>query len=772
MTVDRRTLLQTTAMTAVPAWTYHKDQSVLADGQSETGWTVYVGGDGTVHAVDALTGEETWRASDLSGYVWSSPIVRDGTVYVGTEAGTVVAFDAETGQQEWHYAEPDGAVNSSPTVVGELVYVGSTDVTLYAIEADTGEPVWRYDGPAGGTYSSPAVTAASVYIGAEDDAIHALDPETGERQWVFTAPSGPVRSSPAVEPTGTAEQDDEPTVFAGSHDGTVYAVNAATGRERWAFTDPDQTVFTSPAVIGTDSDNGGNVSTLYVGSTDTTLYAINAVSGDLRWTYTDPERRVPSSPTVATIPQIDSSGKVLFFGTSDYLPEREDSSGTFHAVDAETGEQLWVAEGFGGAIESSPTVVDLRDGIVYFGTYAGALFALDATTGDRVWKLDNLAPRIQSSPTAVPEGGESAAGSRARLRTLGHHDKGETGPLSVSDASATTGKSGDGDGILGGESLLPAALGTGAAVTLLGSYALARRLGSEETAEKATTEAPVREPVETPVGPPSSVPGPPEREVRYDELTQRERIAGNHERDWHRATMPDGTDVGLWQMDSENTVHADVIEEIADCFDTWAKLDHEFILGIVSYGTEPVPWIATEYADGGTLADEIGGIPFDRGLWTAIAIAKAVRYAHRRGVIHGHLRPSTIHLRSIDGAWDAPKVANWGMGDPDGDRTDSVPYQAPEQFVDDLGDVSDQTDIYQLGVLCYELFTDQHPFAGREVSPMEARTMPLTPPSEVADVSAELDSVVLTAMALDPDDRYETIVHFREELEELLGTRC
>jgi len=764
MTVDRRTLLQTTAVTAVPAWTRHRNRSVQVGGQAETGWTVYVGGDGAVHAVDALTGEETWRASDLSGYVWSSPIVRDGTVYVGTEAGTVVALDAETGQREWHYAEPDGAVNSSPTVVGEMVYVGSTDVTLYALKADTGEPVWRYDGPAGGTWSSPAVTAASVYVGAEDDAIHALDPDTGERQWVFTAPSDPVRSSPAVASTGSADQSDEPTVYAGSHDGTVYAVNAATGEQRWAFTDPDQTVFTSPAVIGTDGN--GDASTVYVGSTDTTLYAIDTVSGDSRWTYTEPERRVPSSPTVATVPGVDGSGRVLFVGTSDYLPEREDSSGAFHAVDAETGEQLWITEGFSGAIESSPTVVDLEDGIVYFGTYAGTLVALDATTGERIWVLDNLGPRIQSSPSAVPDDRESAAGSRARLQTLGHHDRESTGPLSVSDASATVGESADGDGLLGGGSLLTAALGTGTVAALVGSYALVRWLGSEEATEEVTAEHSVSEPADGAGGPPSSVPDPPEQEVTYDELTPGGRIAGNHERDWHRATMPDGTSVALWQMDPEGTVHADLIDEMVDCFDIWAKLDHEFILGVVSYGTEPVPWVATEYADGGTLADNEGGMAFDRGLWTAIAIAKAVRYAHRRGVVHGRLRPSTVHLWSIDSAWDVPKVADWGTGDPDGNRANSSPYLAPEQLVDDLGGISDRTDIYQLGVICYELFTGRHPFADVEASPVEARTIS-SPPSQVADVPPELDSVVLTAMALNPDDRYETVVHFRDDLQGL-----
>jgi serine/threonine protein kinase len=93
-------------------------------------------------------------------------------------------------------------------------------------------------------------------------------------------------------------------------------------------------------------------------------------------------------------------------------------------------------------------------------------------------------------------------------------------------------------------------------------------------------------------------------------------------------------------------------------------------------------------------------------------------------------------------------------------------YAAPEQLFDEYGDPDHRTDIYQLGLLCYELFTGQHPFEGDQT---QVRSASATPPSETRSaVPSDLDDVLAPALAADPADRYEDVLDLRRELGRLM----
>ena len=163
----------------------------------------------------------------------------------------------------------------------------------------------------------------------------------------------------------------------------------------------------------------------------------------------------------------------------------------------------------------------------------------------------------------------------------------------------------------------------------------------------------------------------------------------------------------------------------------------------------------------------------DQALWTAIAITKGVRHAHGRGIAHLDLKPRNVLFRTVDGAWDAPKVADWGLSKHLLEHSKSiegmtVEYAAPEQFDDSYGVSDDITDIYQLGAVFYELFTGRPPFEGQpfEVIKQVERERP-TPPSEVADVPSALDEILLTALAKEKTDRYGDILYLRDALQDI-----
>ena len=192
--VNRRTLLATASVVVAAGITTQTGSAQ----STATGPTVYVGSrDGTLYAVDTVTGNQQWAFESSDG-VFSSPTVVDGTVYVGSNDETLYAVDADTGEQEWAFTQPSGLVRSSPTVVGGTVYVGSNDETLYAVDADTGEQEWAFTQPSGAVFSSPTVVGGTVYVGSNDETLYAVNVTTGEQEWAFTEPSVAVRSSPTV----------------------------------------------------------------------------------------------------------------------------------------------------------------------------------------------------------------------------------------------------------------------------------------------------------------------------------------------------------------------------------------------------------------------------------------------------------------------------------------------------------------------------------------------------------------------------------------------
>jgi serine/threonine protein kinase len=266
--------------------------------------------------------------------------------------------------------------------------------------------------------------------------------------------------------------------------------------------------------------------------------------------------------------------------------------------------------------------------------------------------------------------------------------------------------------------------------------------------------------------------------LTYDDIEKGDPIGSGGNADVYRASATTDSDelaLAIKEPRMSGTIDTETIEQLIEEAETWQQLDdHDHIVSVVDYGSNPLPWIGMEYMDGGDLSQRAGGLEFEHALWTALAIAEGIRHAHKNGVIHLDLKPENILFRSVEDAWDVPKVADWGLSKQLLEHSKSVDgmsphYAAPEQFdTDTYGQTNNVTDVYQLGAVFYELFTGRPPFEGQTFEVIDKiRNEEPTPPSQVADVPAEIDDIILTALATEQTDRYADVIYIRDKLQEL-----
>lgn len=227
----------------------------------------------------------------------------------------------------------------------------------------------------------------------------------------------------------------------------------------------------------------------------------------------------------------------------------------------------------------------------------------------------------------------------------------------------------------------------------------------------------------------------------------------------------------------ESDPSATVVDRFRAEAETWATLDdHPHVADVHGFGGDPTPWIALEYADGGDLGSVCGACDVDRALWIGACVAAAVYHAHRQGVAHLDLKPRNVLLFEPPGeGWPVPKVADWGIANVL--RSGSVNleglsprYAAPEQFVPDQhGSPGPATDVYQLGVVVYELLVGSPPFDGppRVLRDAVLNDRPPTPSGRVPEIPAAVDDLLDRALAKDPADRYGSMAAFQGAIERL-----
>ncbi|HEV3384100.1 MAG TPA: serine/threonine-protein kinase, partial [Gemmata sp.] len=168
------------------------------------------------------------------------------------------------------------------------------------------------------------------------------------------------------------------------------------------------------------------------------------------------------------------------------------------------------------------------------------------------------------------------------------------------------------------------------------------------------------------------------------------------------------------------------------------------------------------------------------GNWRFVAevglqAAEALHYAHKQGVLHRDIKPANLLLDSANRVW----ITDFGLAKlidrngltASGDILGTLQYLAPECLT---GDSDPRSDVYGVGATLYELLTLTPPYptdAPARLIKQVAETDPVPPRQINPDIPVELETIVLMAMAREPDRRYVSAREFARDLQAYLEDR-
>ena len=204
----------------------------------------------------------------------------------------------------------------------------------------------------------------------------------------------------------------------------------------------------------------------------------------------------------------------------------------------------------------------------------------------------------------------------------------------------------------------------------------------------------------------------------------------------------------------------------------WTRLNHENIVRIYNYNILPIPYIEMELCDQ-SLADLPKPMEIEKAAWIIFNIAEGLKYAHAKKIIHRDLKPQNILLK--DGI---PKISDWGLSKVLAESTSATAtkaftplYAAPEQIRGE--DKDERTDIWQLGVIFYELVTGELPFKGDsfvEIG-MAIVTKDPIPPSKINPEAKEVEPIIMKCLEKDKNKRYQSVEELQKDSAEYLGMK-
>ncbi len=231
-----------------------------------------------------------------------------------------------------------------------------------------------------------------------------------------------------------------------------------------------------------------------------------------------------------------------------------------------------------------------------------------------------------------------------------------------------------------------------------------------------------------------------------------------------------------------------------------ARLQHPNLVQTYEIGQQDGElFLALEYVEGGSLDEYLGGKPQPPRSSAEVveSLARAIHYAHRKGVVHRDLKPANILLAAPAGhsngspeppKWEpgalppsfVPKITDFGLAKHLGPELDQThtgtvmgtpTYMAPEQAVGDRHLFGPTIDVYSLGAILYQMLTGHVPFKGATV--VETLSLvrfqePVPPRQLQPGLPRDLQTICLKCLEKEPRKRYPSALALAEDLRRFL----
>ena len=672
--------------------------------------TVYVGTRrGTILALSAATGNERWE-TPLDGIVSATPAAVDGQLFAATDTGTVAALDTTSGEQHWQ-VQQSGAIRCPLTVGDGALFVATDGGRLVALERETGRERWTF-GQYPQTVGSPVYADDDLYWSGGSN-VYAIDPSDGEQQWTVQTDGYTGLSRVSPSPVATSG-----TLYVTTGRSTLYALDRASGNERWAFEPSD-----GSDVLSVCPGEGR----LYVGTSEGTIYALTGatnVTPELAFTYAPrdptPGERVTLDASDAVDPDgpistyrwdIDDDGTAEMTGkTVEHIFEEGSHSVTLEVVDSDGASVNTTTEiTVGGSQTASST-----------RSKEGAAAYVDRVPGDEVGIVGGAAGVLGAGTLYL------AARRRGRSKRTTANDSGSRSATGTDVPAASS-------------------------------------VGADEQASGTVDET----------DPPGRTHPVAQLDTRFEDFEVGTAIGNGQLTEVMEATheSSDATiAIETLSAGDDRTVDQRLFDQFTDGVDVWERLDdHPNLLSVLASGTEPIPWVGLKHCTEPLTPTAVAHRSPEVILELMSGVLEGLHHGHRYGQYHGAVTPRNVMLRSSEtGGEPMPVIGDWLVAAPRLDDSLAVAavyprFAAPEQ-VDPDGQPDARTDVYQAGILAHVLLADSFPIEDASAAYGEYGDKRVASRAVSPAISDDLAVILETALAVDPDDRYETALHFRDAL--------
>ncbi len=315
--------------------------------------TVYIGDhDGILYALNQYNGAQKW-SRPVRSPILATPAIEGGCLFLPSMEGKIYAIEGLTGKIRWVYPKEKGEqpepVDASPIVHKGRLYLSTRAGTMIALDTSTGKLIWSFKGEKTTekeSYSdtSPCLIDNLLLFTQPLGLMYGLSADTGKELWRF-----PKEGRLKAQISGTPSIA-EGLIYLGDRSGNLFSLKKETGEDTWHNS--------TQVEGGVNSSMSAGLGALFAGTWAQYFYSLDMYAGGIRWRHRNEKITVWDSITSPSL--VLDQGAVVYGSSSGYI----------YALDME-GKEVWSYR-LDKEINAPPVA---SDGFLYVGCTDGVLYA-------------------------------------------------------------------------------------------------------------------------------------------------------------------------------------------------------------------------------------------------------------------------------------------------------------------------------------------------------------------------------------------------------------